>query len=110
MGIFGGSYPPGCNGPPDDEGGSPESERVWELLEAAGVEESLIEQVCAIVDDLAHKAAMECPVCLDRHVNEMGDDPTYDEYLAQALASVPIRDEPTDSSEDWLDEVWPIDN
>jgi len=66
MSKFGWSYPAGCSGPPDDGGEPhPKSEEAWSLLEAAGVEESVIEQVCKIIDDLAIEAARECPYCVE---------------------------------------------
>lgn len=62
--IFGWSYPPGCSGPPDgDDCISPESEEVHLMLENAGVDQSVIDKVTAIVDELAMRAAAECSRC-----------------------------------------------
>jgi hypothetical protein len=55
---------------------SPESEQVCELLESAGVKQSIIEQVCKIVDALACKANAECPRCLDAAIEELCDQDT----------------------------------
>jgi len=63
--IFGWSYPPGCSGPPDgDDCISPESENAWNILEAAGIDDDVISQVVAIIDDLATRAAADCPRCM----------------------------------------------
>ena len=70
MADFGWSYPPGCSGPPEESGPPPESEEVREILEKAGVDESTIEQVCDIVENLCIRADKECTVCLDRWAKE----------------------------------------
>jgi hypothetical protein len=44
---------------------------VWEILERAGVDESVIVEVCKIVDDLAADASAECPRCLDAFAKEV---------------------------------------
>lgn len=69
MSKFGWSYPAGCSGPPDENGGEPcpGSEEAWALLESHGVDETVIQQVCKIIDDLAIQASRECPHCLDAH-------------------------------------------
>jgi len=67
MGKFGWSYPPVCSGPPEGPEPHPDSERVAEILEAAGVDQGVIDQVCAIVDALAAQALRECPQCLEAH-------------------------------------------
>ena len=72
--IFGWSYPPGCSGPPDgDDCISPESEEVCLLLESASVDQSVIDKVTAIVDELAVRAVAECSRCraaADKHEAE----------------------------------------
>lgn len=67
MGIFGWDLPPGCSirdierqAGPDP---SPESEEVYEILDNAEVNQTVIDKVCAIVDRLALK---ECPVCIQK--------------------------------------------
>ena len=62
--IFGWSYPPGCSGPPTDDGAalSPQSEEVYCILEDVGCEQKVIDGVVKIVDDLADLAA-HCPRC-----------------------------------------------
>lgn len=62
MGFFGWSYPAGCSGPPDPAP-NPKSEEAWAIMEAAGVDESVIESVCKIIEDLATEAGRECPRC-----------------------------------------------
>ena len=62
--VFGGSYPPGCSGPPEDPVTHPKSEELYILLEDAGVEQEIIDQACKIVDDLAMELDRECPVCI----------------------------------------------
>ena len=73
MSKFGWSYPPGCFGVPDDEVPDPpaESIRTAELLEAAGVEQDVIDAVCRIVDQLAAERDAECPQCLERWAAEL---------------------------------------
>lgn len=86
MGKFGWDLPPGCTmrdiedhfGEPDM---SPEAEDVFELLDAAGVEQSIIDKVCETIDQLAFK---ECPICIemqneaerkaDEHYRQMMDE------------------------------------
>lgn len=66
MSIFGWSYPPGCNGPPDDGGDPhPASEQICEILTDAEVDQAVIDQVTSIVDGLAADLNQECPVCLE---------------------------------------------
>ena len=69
MGLFGWSYPAGCSGPPEDSCGEPcpGSEEAWALLESHGVDETVIQQVCKIIDDLAIEANRECLYCLELH-------------------------------------------
>lgn len=64
--IFGSSYPPGCSGPPEGPEPSPQSQDVWNILEAASVDESIIERVTKIVDELAEQAAADCSACQKR--------------------------------------------
>lgn len=66
MGIFGWSYPPGCNGPPECPDPPPESEAMYELLESAGVDQETIDKACEIVESLVARANEECPQCLQR--------------------------------------------
>lgn len=68
MGIFGWDLPPGCTSGDIERafgGGdpSPESEEIYEMLEAAEVDQTIIDKVCEIVDRLALK---ECPECVRR--------------------------------------------
>ena len=74
MGLFGWSYPPGCSGPPEEPDMHPKEEEVWEILEAAGVDESVTEKVGKIVADLAAEAEQECPQCLAA-MEEFNDSP-----------------------------------
>ncbi len=73
MGIFGWSYPPGCSGPPEEPDMHPKSEEAWGILEEAGVDESVIEKVIAIIDELAIEADRECDQCLKRWADETSD-------------------------------------
>ena len=71
---FGGSYLPGCSGPPDEPDPPPESVEVWDILEEAGVDEAVIERVCEVVERLAISASSECPRCLDLAVAQAEAD------------------------------------
>jgi hypothetical protein len=72
MSIFGYSYPPGCSGPPDDEESiSQTREDIWQKLEDVGVSEELLTFVDKRLRDLEILAERECPVCLQRHVEEL---------------------------------------
>ena len=64
MGLFGWSYPPGCSGPPEEPEPHPKYVEAWEIMESAGVDESVIEKVCGIIGELAIAADRECPQCL----------------------------------------------
>ena len=70
MSIFGWSYPPGCSGPPEEHEPHPKSEEAWEMMEAAGVDESVIDKVCSLIDELAIKAEQECPQCLAAYAKQ----------------------------------------
>lgn len=61
--VFGGSYPPGCSGPPEDPAIHPKSEELYVLLEDAGVDQEIIDKATRIVDDLAAELDRECPQC-----------------------------------------------
>lgn len=71
MGKFGWSYPPGCSGPPEGPEPHPDSERVAEILDAAGVDQGVIDQVCAIVDALGAQTLRDCPQCLEAHERQL---------------------------------------
>jgi hypothetical protein len=64
MSKFGWSYPAGCTRLPWDDvpDPSPESEKVLDILEAAGTDQTVIDTVCKIVDDLAWRQD-HCPTC-----------------------------------------------
>lgn len=81
MGIFGWSYPPGCSGLPEDNmpDPHPKSVEMYSLLEAAGVDQSVIDKACQIVDDLAAEIGIECPRCVERAVEEMLREPEGDQ-------------------------------
>lgn len=64
MGLFGWSYPPGCSGPPEEPDIHPKELEAMEIMEAAGVDEAVIERVCGIISELAIAADRECPQCL----------------------------------------------
>jgi hypothetical protein len=75
--MFGWSYPPGCNGPPEDNVMSPDAEKAWAILEKEGVEESIIEQICSIIDSLHIKAHADCPRCLSKFAEENDEEPMF---------------------------------
>lgn len=65
MADFGWSYPPGCSGVPDDDAPEcQEAERVRELLEEAGTDEAIIDEVETVILNLAAEANRECERCL----------------------------------------------
>ncbi len=69
--------------PPDDPPIAPESEEVYGLLEDAGVDESLIEKICVIIQKLADEvvAAGDCAQCERRAMEaEAQADREYEEY------------------------------
>ena len=72
MVSFGWSYPPGCNGPPEEPDMDPRVEEVWAMLEDAGVSENVIADVCQIIEQLAIEAdaKKECDKCLERYAQE----------------------------------------
>lgn len=68
MGKFGWDLPPGCTMGDIERhfgGGemSPEAEDVLGMLEAAEVDQDIIDKVCEIVDALAFK---ECSICVQK--------------------------------------------
>ena len=74
MGIFGWTYPAGCNGPPEEPDAPPQSFEVYDLLEAAGCDQDVIDKACKLVEQ-AYYGGMkdaECPVCLERAMKDCG--------------------------------------
>ncbi len=88
------------NDPPADDSMPGEAEDVWNILEAAGVDESVIERVAAIVTPLAEKAQRACPACEKR---------AYDAELAAEASAAEWGNQPLPQSEHcphgepWLD-------
>jgi len=56
--------------PQENDSMSPQSEEVWGMLEEAGVDESLIEKVTTIIDQLSWAANRGCCACEDRMLSE----------------------------------------
>jgi hypothetical protein len=56
--------------PPEVPEPPPQSEQAREILEAAGVEEAVIAQICDIVETLAYEASRDCATC-DRRAAEI---------------------------------------
>lgn len=77
MSMFGWSYPPGCNGPPEDDQLHPKSEEVQAILEDAGVDQLTIDRVIVIVDRLILEAKRGCPRCLEAAARELKEDRGY---------------------------------
>jgi len=77
MSIFGSSYPPGCSGVPDDDAPevSPQADQVADILNKAELEPVIVDEVCEIVDSLAHKVRWlenkECPRCVDAMMSDI---------------------------------------
>lgn len=71
MGLFGWSYPPGCNCVPDDEieDEHPAESDLRELLESKGVDGDVCDKACDIlakvVSELRRLEKADCPVCLE---------------------------------------------
>lgn len=82
--IFGWDLPPGCSiGDIERHFGggdpSPESEKVYELLENAECDQDLIDKVCDIVDGLAAKAYADCPQC-ERRADEAAAEAMREDF------------------------------
>lgn len=56
--------------PPEEPELPPQVEQAWEIMETAGVDEAIIEQVCKIIEDLAIEADQECQRCLAQWAKE----------------------------------------
>ena len=49
-----------------DDGIHPLAERAFEIMERAGIEQELIDEICKGIDVLAEMANRECPSCAQR--------------------------------------------
>lgn len=49
--IFGWSYPPGCSGPPEGPNPSELEEKIYALLEEAGVSQEYLDKICILIED-----------------------------------------------------------
>lgn len=65
------SYPGDPPTPPDPH---PNSEALCELLENAGVEQSVIDKACDLLDELVSQANRECEFCERREQEQMRKD------------------------------------
>jgi hypothetical protein len=93
MTDFGWSYPPGCSGPPEEPDMDPHSEEVWGILEKAGVNEDVIQQVCDIVEQLSIAASQECKHCLERYAaDELKAQEDLEKYWAELDTRQPRGD------------------
>ena len=69
-GVFGWSYPAGCSGPPEYDDPHPKSIELYDLLEAAGCTQEVIDKACHMVEEIAASAERECPYCAKRQDEE----------------------------------------
>jgi len=49
--IFGWSYPPGCSGPPEGPDPSELEEKIYGLLEEAGISQEYLDKICNLIED-----------------------------------------------------------
>jgi hypothetical protein len=57
----------------------PDSEKIYLILEEAGVDCDVIDKVCGIFDTLAAQLNQECPRCLEQWAREQSaEDHGYD--------------------------------
>jgi hypothetical protein len=71
-----------------DDGMHPLSERAFEVMESAGIEQALIDEICNGIDILAGMANRECPAC-ERRAAEL-EQRAWDE--AEKLAHNSVLD------------------
>ena len=70
----------------------PKSKEVWGILESAGTDQSVIEKVCAIVDQLAIEESSECQTCLRAHAAQVLSEQEKQVQTRDCISSNEVRD------------------
>lgn len=82
---------------------SPEREHLCALLDDAGVAPYLIELVDKVVEKFEEQALSECPICLNRLLDESTEQQRIDEIQMEAILQVHVDRRDPECVKRWPD-------